>query len=219
MREPFPLQWPDGWQRTPASERQRSRFGHAGQVGFSQARRDLLLELERLGAANVVLTTDLPVRADGLPYAASGRVDDPGVAVWFVLANQRGDHEERVFACDKWRTHAENMRSIALSIEALRGLERWGATDVVNRAFAGFTALPPGSGEEDAPPAPKKRPWREILGGAWPAELGRAELLVIARARHRELIRKHHPDAGGDTAKAAELNVAIAEAEKELAGG
>lgn len=205
MREPFPLQWPEGWARTNAADRTRSRFGVRGQVSFSQVRTELLHELDLLGAANAIITSDLPVRHDGLPYATNRLDGDPGIAVWFVL-----DDKERVFPCDKWRSHAENMQAIAKSIEALRGLERWGVGDVVTRAFSGFNALPPGPSPEPA------RSWREVLGGVWP-ELARAELLVIARARHRAAIRTAHPDAGGSHELAAELNAAIAAAELELA--
>jgi hypothetical protein len=225
MREPFPLQWPKGWHRTPREERQRSRFGFRGQVSFSQARTELLVELERIGAANVVITTDLPVRRDGLPYAASRAGDDPGVAVWCVH-----DSAERVFACDTWLTHAENMTAIARSLEALRGLERWGMADAMTRAFTGFAALPAGDGTEYVPPAPPpaKRPWREVLGrrfndltehaqyNPWPDGLEPEALLAIAKSRHRKMIQIHHPDVGGDPAIAAELNAALAEAEQEL---
>lgn len=211
------MQWPDGWPRTPAHERIDSRFGKGiYKIGLSIARDGLLLELERLGAANIVITTDLPTRRDGLPYADS-RASDVGVAVWFAMPNiVTGRVDERVFACDKWRTHAENMRAIALSIEAMRGLARWGAGDVVNRAFTGFAALPPGS-PSPAPP-PKKRPWWEVLGinaavrAATPNEL----LADIVKIQHRKLIKNAHPDAGGSHELAAEINAALAEAEREL---
>jgi hypothetical protein len=44
MREPFPLQWPEGWKRTRADNRMRSRFGFrsSGQVPFGAARGELL---------------------------------------------------------------------------------------------------------------------------------------------------------------------------------
>jgi hypothetical protein len=223
MREPFPLQWPDGWKRTPADERRRSNFGYrsTGQVSFSGARQHLLDELARLGAANVVITSDLPTRHDGLPYA-NGRAEDPGIAVWFAFPNTvSGRVEERVFACDKWRSHAENMQAIAKSIEAMRGLDRWGAGDVVARAFAGFNALPAGDGTEvgAAPPPPRKRSWREVLGMYFASEsIPIEDQLVVARARHRNLIKQAHPDAGGSHELAAEINAALAEAERELGG-
>lgn len=213
-REPFPLQWPEGWKRS--STRSKSKFGFkgSGQVSLSGALTFLREELQRLGARNAVITSDLPTRNDGLPYA-DGRSPDPGIAVWFVL-----DGHERVFACDKWRTHAENMQSIALSIEAMRGLTRWGASDIVTRAFTGFSALPPGSGVEDnaTPPPPPKRDWKQVfdIGDAL-AALPPRDLLAIVKARHREWIRTAHPDAGGSVEIAAELNAALAEAEAALA--
>jgi len=156
------------------------------------------------------------VRHDGLPYA-NGRASDPGIAAWFVLADDRGNAQERVFACDRWLTHAENMQAIAKSVEALRGLDRWGMADVVERVIGGFAALPPGDGGEHVPAPPRKRVWREVLDVAHlPRSLRPGDLLTITRQRHRELIKVHHPDAGGDTAIAAEINAALAEAETEL---
>lgn len=203
-RLPFPLQWPEGWKRTSWSGRSRSMFD----PHFTADRDHVIRWLEKRGS-RVVITSNLPTRQDGLPYYAS--IDDPGIAVWWV---EKG--HERVIACDRWMRADENMRAIAKTLEAMRGLDRWGANEMMERAFAGFAALPAGSGSEHVPPPPRKKPWREVLGGAWPGELGRAELLAIAKSRHRELIKRHHPDAGGDAAIAAEVNVAIAEAEKEL---
>lgn len=221
-REPFPLQWPEGYKRTRAADRSKSRFGFrgSGQVSLVSARNHLLDELSRLGAVNVVMTSDLPVRNDGLPYA-NGRSDDPGVAVWFVLPDARGNSRTTVFACDRWRSHAENMMAIAKSVEAMRGLDRWGMADVVERTMGGFTALP--SGE---PAAPAKKPWRDVLfagdilfspgSPALPPGLGRGDLLVLAKHRHRALIKQHHPDVGGSAELAAEINAALADAEQEL---
>lgn len=210
-RDPYPLQWPDGWQRTPARDRQPSRFGGRGTLGLGTARDNLLDELRLLGAANIVITTDLPTRRDGLPYA-DGRATDPGVAVWFAMVIVGQRVVERVFACDKWYSHAENMRAIALSIGAMRGLERWGAGDVVQRAFSGFAVLPPG-----VPLGPAKRPWREVLG-VDSSELTSKQLLTVVKYAYRRLIKDHHPDAGGSHELAAEINAALAEAERELGG-
>ena len=216
-REPFPLQWPEGFPRTMNADRMRSRFGVRGQVSFSQARNEMLVELERLGAANVVLTSDLPVRNDGLPYASSRAGDDPGVSVWFVLPDSEGKLHERVFPCDKWKTHAENMTAIARTVEAMRGMDRWGVGQVVQRAFTGFAALPPGP-TGTIPPVPAKKPWREVLGMPVIVEgsVPKVVLLSLAKGLHRELIKDAHPDAGGEAAVAAELNVAMADAEAEL---
>jgi len=228
-REPYPLQWPEGWPRTPYANRKPSRFFY----GFADALRSLLEELRLIGAANVVITSDLPIRADGLPRAAGrGDVPDTGVAVWFTLNGQ-----ERVFPCDRWLTHAENIRAIALCVAAVRGIDRWGAGDVVNRAFQGFNALPAGEGSGP-------RPWAEVLGMEipWPstcepsgrklaiwerAKSAHAALMKAARATHHSRMREMHPDVGGDgddarilnqqrEAREAELDRALADAEQEL---
>ena len=47
-----------------------------------------------------------------------------------------------VFACDKFRYTRDNIYAVAKTIEALRGIERWGASDMMERAFSGFKALP-----------------------------------------------------------------------------
>ena len=221
-RQPFPLQWPEGWARTRPDAREKSKFGYrnTGQVSLWTAMNTLQAELQRLGAGNIVITSDLPTRNDGLPYA-DGRATDPGIAVWFVVVNRAaGRTEERVFACDKWRTPSENMQAIALSIEAMRGLARWGAGDVVSRAFAGFAALPPGSasGAPTAPPEPVRRPWREVFSvpGVFADHMKPSELLAFVKHRYREQIAAAHPDKGGSPELAAELNVAMAEAEQEL---
>lgn len=204
-RSPYPLQWPDGWRRTPDGRRGRPQF----QGQFARDRDAVIRQLKRRGCSQIVITSDLPTRNDGLPYA-NARCSDPGIAVWWV---ERG--RERVMACDRWRSVDFNMRAIDLSIEAMRGLDRWGASDMVERAFAGFAALP--AGDQVAPP---RRTWAEVfdlveLRGV----LHGPELLAVVKQRHRERIRLAHPDAGGDPAIAAELNAALDEAEKELGGG
>jgi hypothetical protein len=111
------------------------------------------------------------------------------------------------------------MQAIAKSIEAMRGLDRWGVGDIVSRAFSGFNALPPGSsdGEATAPQQPVKRSWREVFGMTAFETLAPPDLLAIARSRHRAAIKIAHPDAGGSHEAAAELNAALADAEQELA--
>lgn len=211
MRSAFPLQWPEGWKRTPYFNRGTPRF----ESRFVEDRDAVLRRLERRGASNVVITSFLPTNTRGQPYI--GPVEDPGIAVYWFERRKSGEAAtELVLACDCWARVADNMRAIAKSLEALDGLDRWGASQVVERAFAGFAALPPGaSGTIDE--VSKKKPWRDVLEpiGGWP-ELERDELLALAKFRHRKLIAQHHPDAGGNAELAAELNVALADAEKEL---
>ncbi len=207
-RDPYPLQWPEGWDRTPLDERGRAKFT-TSLIRAAMIVRD---EVNRIGGANVAITTNQPTRRDGLPYSSAREPDDSGVAVWWVDENGH----ERVIACDRWRLIQDNMRAIGASLEAMRGLERWGAGQVAQRARASFTALP--AGDSAAPsddPVHRARPWRDVLGG-FPAGLGPTDLLVLARGRHRQLMLTAHPDRGGSATAAAEINAAIAAAEQEL---
>jgi hypothetical protein len=184
-----PLQWPTLQPRTPAHKREQSRF----QVdGIGQSRKELLAELERLGARGIVISSNLELRRDGLPYADSREPADPGVAVYF----ERGKRPF-VIACDSYLKAAHNLRAIAKTVEALRTIERHGSSRMLEQAFTGFAALP-------AAGAPK--PWWEVLGvpeDARPDEV---------RFAYLELVRVHHPDTGGSTERMAEINAAFEEA-------
>ena len=87
MTRADPLSWPDGEPRTPpAQQRTSSPF----QVTPDKALRDLYRELERFKARDVILSSNVPVRSDGLIYAdaARRRIEDPAVALYFDLDGQ-----------------------------------------------------------------------------------------------------------------------------------
>lgn len=202
----YPLAWPDGWPRTPSHRREtQHRFGgRVYQLTFDRARRDLLEELGRLRARNVILSTNVPLRQDGQPYAnaATARMDDPGVAVYFKLKDR-----QLSMARDGFVNIAANMRSLYLAIDGMRQLERHGGSYMMERAFSGFTALPP--------PGPIKRPWHQVLG-IDPDYVKHASKADIESA-FRLLSRQRHPDReGGSHDAMSELNAARAEALREI---
>ena len=209
-RKSFPLAWPEGWRRTEDDGRRRNKnFG----TMFSRDRDAIVKRLNRRGS-NAVITSDLPLRNDGLPYA-DARCADPGIAVyWYEFDHAAQTWKERVLACDHWKDITQNIRAVSLTIEAICGIDRWGCTEIVERAFAGFTALP-AAGETS-----RRRTWREILD--MQAEhflaLENAEQLLIAKGRFRKLMADYHPDKGGGIDAATELNVAMEQAERELTG-
>lgn len=196
--EAYPLQWPDGWPRTPDYKRESdSRFtGRVYGLAPGRVRDQLVDELGRLGAQNVVISTNVALRQDGLPYANQKAVGDPGVAVYFTLKGK-----PLAMARDRFKSVAGNMRSLTLAIEAMRQLERHGGSTMMERAFSGFAAI--------APPDWKK-PWREVFGVTpeWRGDIS---------ALYREKARTRHPDAGGSDQLMAELNVAYQEARRDLA--
>lgn len=204
--EAYPLCWPVGWRKLSDNiYRSRARF----KTSFAVARDELVRELALMGAEKVIISTNIPLRRDGLPYAGQAQPKDPGVAVYFQLTRwaKSGKRETKpmVFACDTWDRVEDNLQAIRHTVGALRGIERWGASDMMERAFTGFAALP-----QPAQP----RHWREVLGYG-PNSTPSAEGL---KSRHRELALKHHPDRGGDAGLMAEINRAAEQALEELAG-
>lgn len=197
--EAYPLAWPIGQPRTPASQR-KSGAAFIRQLGHC---RDLLLhELTLLGARDIVISSNLPVRRDGLPYADSREPDDPGVAVYFdrVVSGKRRPF---VIACDTYAKVAGNLRALGLTVQALRAIERHGSSALLEQAFQGFAALPQST---------SGKPWWEVLG----TYVG-APLDEVKRA-YTELVAIHHPDKGGDHERMAEINRAWEEA-KASGGG
>lgn len=193
MTTAYPLAWPDGWPRTPPHVRESGvgRFVRGGSIKrawtFAEARDALVEELDRLRVSHIVISTNFPLRRDGLPMAGT-RVDDQGVAVYF-LRNKK----PMAMACDRFTQAEFNMRSLTLAIEAMRQLDRHGGGIMTERAFSGFAALP-------APT--EKRTWHVVLGisaTATPDEI---------RAAHRAKVADAHPDRGGTDADMAEINVA-----------
>lgn len=194
----FPLAWPDGWKRN--SNRGRSKF----KTSFARARDDLFRELRLMGVVNnwsnpnnIILSTNIPLRKDGIPYAGQANPKDPGVAIYFKYKGKN-----MVFACDTYLDVTDNLAAVCKTIEAIRGIQRWGASDMMERAFTGFTALPP----------PQSRaPWWQTLGF-----MQKPNKFDDVKNSYRQLSMKYHPDRGGDGKMMTVINQAYAEAEKEL---
>ncbi|MFL6228071.1 MAG: J domain-containing protein, partial [Pyrinomonadaceae bacterium] len=133
----YPLSWPLGWPRHAV--RIRSRFGKwNAPPSVAQGAKKVLAELKRMGVDDhaVVISTNIELRLDGLPRSDRRAPTDPGAAVYFRLWND----QRKVLACDKYVTVGDNLYAIGLTIEATRGIERWGSV-TVEQAFAGYVAL------------------------------------------------------------------------------
>jgi hypothetical protein len=192
--EHYPLRWPEGWPRTLGAKRKNSA---PFKVNSDKARRELMADLRRMGATNIIVSSNVPVRQDGTPYADAARrvIRDPGVVVYFTR-----DGHTLSMARDQYQRPEDNLRSIGLAIEAIRAIERHGGSYMMERAFSGFAALPPPTSH-----------W-EILGlrpGSSADDIKRA---------HRAKIGAAHPDTGGSEAAASALNAARDAALREIGG-
>lgn len=199
-----PLTWPTGWPRTLAANRQRADFRKVkteyGALNADNTRdvkkRELPLapgdaaarlerELDRLGASDALLSTNLKLRLDGAPRGDQGEPSDPGAAVYFTLKKQ-----PRCLACDRWTRVADNIAALAQHIDALRRIDRYGVGSL-EQAFAGYAALPPTAVD-----------WPIVLGV--PTSASRDEIV----SAHRKLAARHHPDKGGRLEDMARINAA-----------
>lgn len=186
MTDAYPLSWPIGRPRTSAWNRKGDPF----HMPSGKIRRDLARELHLMKANDFVISSNLMIRRDGLPYAGQKMPDDPGIALYFTRKGR-----ELCIACDQYKSIDANLRAIGKTVEAIRGIERWGTEDMVDAAFTGFAALP-----ESVIVTPYTvRPWHEVL------EVSPDASIETIQAAYRAHLKKHHPDQGGEQAKFLEV--------------
>ena len=186
----YPLQWPAGWDRTPAGHRTDGKFGKrdAGRmlrdVTINDAVNRVREQLRMLGihSDDVVVSTNLTLRLDGWPRSEQAQPADTGVAVYWI--DQGGN--PRCMATNRYHKVADNLAGIAASLEAMRTLERHGSAEILNRAFSGFAALE----------APQGEPWFQVLGVPADADKPAVE------AAWRRLRAAVHPDRPGGSVEA-----------------
>lgn len=209
----YPLSWPNGWKRT--TSRVSGRFGRTEQqyrdgqpswksrkeLSVSVSTLRVLAELQRMGVheGNAIISTNVPVRQDGLPYSNAKEPSDPGAAVYWTL---RG--KQQCIAVDRYDRVADNLAAIAATLDAMRAIERHGGAEILERAFLGFAQLPQNR---------TGRPWREVFGIAGDRNVTRE----FIEAQYRSLAHVRHPDKGGTHEAMSELSAARDAALREVA--
>ncbi len=177
------------WPRQPTAteDRKRSQFSAPYQNTLEVLER----ELRHLEAHDVVLQIDVAAsdfRLDG-NLRSGARFRGPGIVLSF-----ESPQGQLSFPCDHFHEWKDNLRAIALALEALRTVDRYHVTQQ-NEQYRGWTALP----DKTAAPAFTDR----SAAITWLVESG-----IIARgSKHasaevrRMAIAKCHPDRnGGDDA-------------------
>jgi len=208
----YPLCWPAGWRRTPVEQRETAKFckkvAHyiddwkdgklVGKkraswdkrefLSIAEATSRVLEELERMGIErdDVVISSNLRLRLNGLPASQQRAPDDCGAAIYW-----RKGAGTRCMAIDRYNRVQDNLAAIAATLDAMRAIERHGGAAILDRAFQGFIALP-------APTA-----WWQTLKLKSP-DVSRDDVI----SAHRRLAMEHHPDRGGDSQQMASINEA-----------
>lgn len=154
---------------------------------YAQTLRLLDDELNHLDVDYVVIqlaADEGDFRLDGQPRAHM-KVRHPGVAISFELRDVGAVR----YATNHYRTWHANLRAIALGLQALRAVDRYGITDR-REQYRGFRALPAGGNQQRAQ---------------------RGRQLIAEHGSVRDAQRATHPDAGGDADDFAAIQAAIDE--------
>jgi hypothetical protein len=138
-------------------------------------------ELRMLGATKIVVELDVreqDIRLDGYPRA-NAKLGNPAVAISF-----ESKHGPLRYATGEYRTWQDNLRAIALSMESLRAVDRYGVSKR-GEQYRGWRAIAAGSQSvEDAIPD---------------AEAARAFLAEKYDGDLRRALFASHPDHGGSS--------------------
>ncbi len=179
--------WPG--EATPAGERGSSRFRASWQATLKLLRTEITaLEPER-----TIVQMDLTehaIRRDGLPRA-DARPSSPGVVLSLELEPGVWAH----FPCDSYLDWEDNVRAIALTLHALRAIDRYGVTKR-GEQYAGWKQIPAqtGGGGLSLDEAAETLAKYAGIRGNGAALRASAEVRQIA---YRKAAARTHPDAGG----------------------
>lgn len=159
------------------------------QAGYARTLQDLEYEIARLDGRELIIglvADESQVRIDG-QMRSDAKVGHPGVEVSFEVPGGR----RLTFHTDAHKGYQaswqDNLRAIALGLEALRAVSRYGITTGIGEQYAGFALLTAGPGQE---------------------ELGRE--LVRRHGGITEALRGTHPDTGGEAASPRDFAAVMA---------
>ena len=185
------------WTRpaTPREKRRNSPFRST----YTKTLEKLEDELRKLNATEILIEASFSseqIRLDGWPRK-DARPQYNGVVVSFNIP----DVGRVEYACDSCLKYEDNLHSIALTLEGLRALERYGAISGMQQ-YTGFKALPAGNGSGKRGAAiwivkllyqdtEEQKKALDVLLDPVPGRGGvRADLIRKAK-------KKAHPDTGG----------------------
>ena len=171
-----------GWPYPPTKPRKAAKFkvrrqgadGYVRQVRtpWVQTLADLDAEIRWLAGKDVMFGVGLSardIRLDGMPRADARPFNHPGVEISFDSKFGR-----LTYATDQFTDWQDNVRAIALSLEALRAVDRYGVSKR-GQQYAG---------------------WAQLTAGAPDPERGR--VLVEHAGSLAKAMFQYHPDHGGD---------------------
>jgi len=196
----YPLVWPEGWARIESWRRKNGHFKRDRRgVSVMDGIGRILAQLNsmRINRDDVLISSNVPTRLDGLPRSDQREPSDSGVAVYWRKSQ---DAPMQCMAIDIYRSVADNLAAVAATLEAMRAIERHGGSQIQERSFRGFAALP----------AKTDRDWWDVL------QVRRDASIEVIQSSFRALSYDRHPDRGGSNEEMSELNRARTEALAEV---
>lgn len=177
------------WPGKPTTDRRRSQF----KAGHGATLRLLRHELYHMAAAEIViLLACLPsdIRRDGLPRMGA-RVTSPGVVLKFTMPCVG----PLLYPCDTFDSWEDNLRAIALGLEHLRAVDRYGITKR-GEQYRGWAALPPPLVTEAPMTVGHAKDFVRMLARKAPAI---PAVWLDWDHVYRYAVKAAHPDVGGST--------------------
>jgi hypothetical protein len=122
----------------PGKHRTRAAF----KANYANTLDLLEAELRRISAHDITIHAGFPtasIRNDGWPKS-SARAEHPACIVSFERGNRREAQQLLSFPCDTYDRYESNLRAIALSLEALRAVDRYGVSQGTEQ-YVGWAKL------------------------------------------------------------------------------
>lgn len=138
-------------------------------------------------------------RIDGRPYA-NAKAEHPGVI--FSIDSRHGHLS---YPCDTFTTWQDNLRAIALALEALRKVDRYGVTKR-GEQYRGFLAIEATAAPSGFATATEALRYLRDVSGV-PADIYEPPEVHMPRVI-RAAQRRAHPDTGGDSATFQRVSLA-----------
>lgn len=160
-------------------------FSNPFRAGYQDTLDLLMRELDKLQAREFVIEAGFregDIRLDGLPRADARVPSHPGVVVSFD-----SKHGPLRYGTDAFPAWQANLRAIALGLEALRKVDRYG----IGRRGEQYQG------------------WRALPAGDDPSEV-RGARLIEEFGGVKEALKATHPDHGGDPRDFADVQAARA---------
>lgn len=209
----------DKWPEKETGSRQSAPF----KANWFSTEKLLVKEVNQAGARGTKLYTFHPekdIRQDGWIRGDARKPSYPGVILEFEKRIRGSAQLEKLrFPCDTFQRWEDNVRAIALALEALRKIDRYGVT--TGAQYAGYKALPPAEpGTQGQTPEQAALFIANSAGVPNPDVIAPTILgsLEFAESMYRLASKKLHPDKGGSQESFTKLEGSMSLVRKHLEG-